>query len=57
MMGLIDTIKNEGYDSTDNEKLYDLLLLSANEFDKVIREISRKAEEIKLDILNNTKPT
>lgn len=57
MMGLIDTIKNEGYDSTDNEKLYDLLLLSANEFDKVIRDISRKAEEIKLDILNNTKPT
>ena len=57
MMGLIDTIKNEGYDSADNEKLYDLLLLSANEFDKVIREISRKAEEIKLDILNNTKPT
>ncbi len=57
MMGLIDTIKNEGHDGADNEKLYDLLLLSANEFDKVIRDISKKAEEIKLDILNNTKPT
>ena len=53
MMGLIDTIKNEGFDSADNEKLYDFLLLSAEELDNVIRDISKKSEEIKIDFKNN----
>jgi PAS domain S-box-containing protein len=53
IMGLIDTIKNDGYDGPDNEKLYNFLLQSAEELDVVIRDISRKSEAIELEIQKN----
>ena len=49
IIGLIDLIKNEGFDErSDNEKLFGYLLNSAEELDTIIRDISNKAEEIKL---------
>jgi len=56
IMGLIDLIKNQGFDINDNEKLYDYLLQSAEELDAIIKDISKKSEEVKLEILNITIP-
>ncbi|MDI1315950.1 PAS domain S-box protein [Flavobacterium sp.] len=51
IVGLIDLIKNEGFNAgSDNEKLFGYLLNSAAELDTIIRDISNKAEEIKLQI-------
>lgn len=52
MMGLIDLIKSNGIDSVDNEEIYDYLLISAKEFDTIIKDITSKSEQIKLEILN-----
>lgn len=52
MMGIIDAIKNEGFDSIDNEKLYEYLLISAEELDIIIRDITKKSEQIHLDNTN-----
>lgn len=57
MMGLIEVMKSEGADSDDHEKLYDYLMTSAQELDTIIRKISKKAEELKLEIQNYTKAT
>lgn len=58
IIGLIDLIKNEGFnEGSDNEKLFEYLLNSAEELDIIIRDISKKAEEIKLDIQKNAKKT
>jgi PAS domain S-box-containing protein len=56
IMGLVDLIKTQGFDCNDNEKLYDYLMQSAEELDTIIRDISKKTEEIKLEIQNDTKP-
>jgi PAS domain S-box-containing protein len=47
IMGIIDAIKNKGFDSTDNEKLYEYLLISAEELDIIIGDITKKSEQIK----------
>jgi PAS domain S-box-containing protein len=58
IIGLIDLIKNEGFDEdSENEKLFGYLLNSAEELDAIIRDISKKAEEIKLEIQKNAKTT
>ena len=57
MMGLIEVMKSQGFDSDDNEKLHDYLMTSAQELDTIIREISKKTEELKLEIQNDTKAT
>jgi len=51
MMGLIDIIKNHGIDDIENEELLNYLLVSAEELDNVIKDISKKAETINLDII------
>nr|WP_315252906.1 PAS domain S-box protein [uncultured Flavobacterium sp.] len=50
IMGLIDIIKNYGIDDIENEELLNYLLVSAEELDNVIKDISKKAETINLDI-------
>lgn len=50
IMGLVDLIKTQGFESNDNEKLYDYLMQSAEELDNIIRDISKKSEEIKLEM-------
>ena len=57
IMGLVDLIKNQGFNCDDNEKLYGYLLNSADELDTIIREISKKSEAIKLEIQNDKKTT
>jgi PAS domain S-box-containing protein len=54
MMGLIDIIKNYGIDDIENEELLNYLLVSAEELDNVIKDISKKAETINLDIKHHT---
>lgn len=56
IMGLVELIKNRGVDSNDKDydKIYDYILKSADELDATIRDITKKSEEIKLDIQNNT---
>lgn len=49
MMGLIDIIKNYGIDDIENEELLNYLLVSAEELDNIIRDISKKAETINLE--------
>jgi PAS domain S-box-containing protein len=51
MMGLIDIIKNYGIDDTENKNLLNYLLASAEELDTIIKDISKKAETINLDII------
>ncbi len=51
MMGLIDIIKNYRIDDIENEELLNYLLVSAEELDNVIKDISKKAETINLDII------
>ena len=50
IMGLIDIIKNHEIDDIENEKLLDYLLVSAEELDNVIKDISKKAETSNLYI-------
>lgn len=56
IMGLVDLIKNRGLDIDDKDydKIYEYILTSADELDTIIRDITKKSEEIKLDIQNNT---
>lgn len=49
IMALIDMIKNYPELNEENEELLGYIFSSAVELDEVIREISRKAEEVKLD--------
>ena len=49
IMALIDMIKNYPELNEENEELLGYILTSAVELDEVIRDISRKAEEVKLD--------
>jgi PAS domain S-box-containing protein len=56
MMGLIDLLKKQGFDKSDNEKMYDYLLISAEELDAIIKDITNKSEEIKLEIQDKAKP-
>jgi PAS domain S-box-containing protein len=51
IMGLIDLIKNYGIDDIENEELLNYLLVSAEELDNVIKDISKKAETTNLDII------
>ena len=51
MMGLINLMKHQGFDSPDNEELYNYLMTSANEFDEIIKEVTNKAELMKLEII------
>ena len=58
IIGIVDLIKNEGFhDSADNRKLFGYLLNSADELDTIVRNISKKAEQINLEIQNNAKST
>src|SRR5690606_8183190 len=49
IMALIDMIKNYPELNEENEELLGYIFTSAVELDEVIRDISRKAEEVKLD--------
>lgn len=51
IMGLIDLIKNYSIDDIENEELLNYLLVSAEELDNVIKDISKKAETTNLDII------
>lgn len=44
-------IKNYGIDDIENEELLNYLLVSAEELDNVIKDISKKAETTNLDII------
>jgi PAS domain S-box-containing protein len=50
ILSLIDIIKNYGLEDPDNEKLLNYLLVSANELDNVIKDISKKTESINIDL-------
>ncbi|MBC7522914.1 MAG: PAS domain S-box protein [Flavobacterium sp.] len=54
IMGLIDLIKHQDLHSEDNVKIYDYLLTSATELDVIIRDITKKSEQIKLDVNNKS---
>lgn len=50
MMGLIDMLKSDIETDLDKDELFDHLLDSAEEFDKIIHEISKKAEKVDYNI-------
>ncbi|CAN1526227.1 PAS domain [Flavobacteriaceae bacterium] len=54
MMGLIDIIKNYEIDDIENKKLLNYLLASAEELDIIIKDISKKAETINLEIKHHS---
>jgi PAS domain S-box-containing protein len=56
MMNLIDIIKNYGIDEDENEKLLNYLVVSAEELDSIIKDISEKAAAINLEIQNKNNP-
>ena len=47
MMGVIDLLKNFEISDSERDTLLDYLLISANEFDLIIREIAKKTNQIK----------
>ncbi|WP_264520560.1 PAS domain S-box protein [Flavobacterium sp. N1994] len=49
MMSLIDIIKNFGIEENDSENLLNNLLISAEELDVIIKDITKKSEGIQLD--------
>ena len=54
IMALIDMIKNYPELNEENEELLGYIFSSAVELDEVIRDISRKAEEVKLDDMDRS---
>ena len=54
IMALIDMIKNYPELNEENEELLGYIFTSAVELDEVIKEISRKAEEVKLDDMDGS---
>src|SRR5690606_7911532 len=54
IMALIDMIKNYPELNEENEELLEFIFSSAVELDEVIRDISRKAEEVKLDDMDRS---
>ena len=56
IMGLVELMKHQGFGNPDSEELYDHLLTSAIEFDEIIKEITDKSEQLKLENIQIIKP-